>query len=96
MEQINPAIVDLTNMPNPHQQTIRYGLFDADAVLDRVARDRAATRQVLPDARAAVMVTHLNETSGRLAGAMSLSDFTASFDRAYLSDCPWDARPATR
>ncbi|MBQ6174633.1 MAG: adenylosuccinate synthetase [Clostridia bacterium] len=94
MERINPAIVDRTNTPNPHQQSIRYGFFDGPAVLDRVNRDRGETMRILPDAKAAVMVTHLNETGGKLAGDTALEDFTTAFDRAYLSDCPWDARPA--
>lgn len=94
VERINPAIVDRTNTPNPHQQTIRYGFFDGGAVLGRVRRDLEVTRQVLPDAESAVLVTHLNETGGRLAGDMPLRELTSAFDRAYLSDCPWDVRTA--
>ena len=94
MEKINPEIIDFTNVYNPFQQGIRYGFFDGEAVLQRVTKDLAATRQVIPDAVSAVLVTHLNETEGRLAGDMQLPEFTASFDRAYLSDCAWNVYAA--
>ena len=95
-ERIHPDIMDRTNLPNPHQQSLRYAPFDGPAVLSRVQKDLAATRAVLPRAAAAVLVTHLNETGGRLWGNMHLPDFLSRFDRAYVSDCPWDARPAGR
>ncbi|MBR6186709.1 MAG: adenylosuccinate synthetase [Clostridia bacterium] len=93
-EAINPAMLDRTNLPNPHQQTLRYGLFDGPAILSRVQKDLKAAREVLPKAASAALVTHLNETAGRLCGNMALPDFLSHFDRAYLSDCPWDAGPA--
>ena len=93
-ERINPDMTDRTNIPNPHQQTLRYGWFDSRAVLKRILADRDAARKVLPDASASVMVTHLNETGGALAGGDSLEAFCRHFDRAYLSDSPWSAREA--
>ena len=93
-EQINPRMVDLTNLPNPHQQTLRYGFFDGQAVLSRIQADKTATRTVLPKAAAALLITHLNETKGRLCGDASISGMIPLFDRVYLSDCPWEARPA--
>jgi len=92
--RINPDMTDRTNIPNPHQQSLRYGFFDAKAVLSRVENDLRATRAILPRAVSAIMVTHLNETKGKLAQRMPLSDFTSRFDRVYLSDCPWSAAPA--
>lgn len=92
MEDINHAIVDRTNMPNPHQQAIRYGMFDAQAVLDRVQQDCGRTREVLPDAACTVLVTHLNETGGRMTGGAELDAFMAHFDEGYISDCPWSIR----
>ena len=92
-EQINPAMTDRTNVPNPHQETLRYGLFDPEAVLARVEADLAATRAVLPRAASALLVTHLNETGGLLAGGASLSAFADRFDRAYVSDAPWRVCP---
>ena len=93
VSEIGDGIVDRTNVPNPHQQTLRYGRFDAQAVLRRVEADAQASRQLLPNARTAAFVTHLNETGGELRGNMALADFIARFDRAYLSDDPFDARP---
>lgn len=90
---INPHMLDRTNVPNPHQQALRYGLMDAPAVLRRVDADRRATAALLPAARFSMMVTHLNETGGALTGDVPLADFLRGFDRAYLSDVPWDARP---
>ena len=89
-ERINETMVDRTNMPNPHQQSLRYGLFDGHAVLSRVRADWMSTRAVLPEAKTAVLITHLNETNGRLCGEMPLPEFTAAFDQVYLSSCPWD------
>ena len=93
-EMINPDMTDRTNIPNPHQQTLRYGFFDPEAVLARVRADRTETRTVLPDASSSVLVTHLNETGGKLACQTPLEAFAACFDRAYVSDCPWEVRDA--
>ena len=93
-ERIDPLMEDRTNIPNPHQQTLRYGLFDGEAVLERVRADREETMKLLPGAEASILVTHLNETKGALAGDMRLSDLLGAFDRAYLSDSPWAVRPA--
>ena len=90
-ERIGKRLRDRTNVPNPHQQTLRYGTFDGGAVMKRVRADLEATRAVLPGAVPAVLVTHLNETGGRLKGNLSLEELTAQFDRAAVSDCPWDA-----
>ena len=59
--------------------------------MKRVRADLEATRAVLPGAVPAVLVTHLNETGGRLKGNLSLEELTAQFDRVAVSDCPWDA-----
>ena len=90
-EMIGKGIRDRTNTPNPHQQTLRYGLFDGKALMKRVTADLKASRTVLPGATSAVMVTHLNETGGCLKGDMVLEDLASRFDRAMISDCPWDA-----
>lgn len=90
-EQIGEGITDRTNVPNPHQETLRYGLFDGPAVMKRVRADLEAAREVLPGAASAVLVTHLNETGGCLKGNTRLEELTAQFDRAAVSGCPWDA-----
>ena len=91
-EEINPSIIDRTNRPNPHQQELRFGLFDGPAILKRVQGDLTITRSVLPDAVAEAVVTHLNETNGELKGNLTLSGFTSRFGKAWLSDCPWSIR----
>ena len=65
-------------------------MFDGPAVLSRIRADREATRKVLPEATAAALVTHLNETGGELRGNIKVAEFIRHFDRAYLSDSPWD------
>ena len=89
-ERIGKGIRDRTNVPNPHQQTLRYGLFDGQAVLKRVQADLDETRRILPDTMASVLVTHLNETNGEMKGKMKLKEFSAHFDRTWLSDSPWN------
>ena len=41
MKGLQGGIVDLTNVPNPHQGALRFGLFDVDDFLAEVARDLA-------------------------------------------------------
>ena len=88
-ERINPDMTDRTNVPNPHQRTLRYGMFDARAVRDRIFSDLEATREVLPGAVPCLTVTHLNETGGELAGDETLDRFTRDFSRVVLSDSPF-------
>ena len=95
-ETINADMADRTNVPNPHQQSLRYGLFDPEAVLARTGKDQEATRAVLPDTVFSAVITHLNETGGKLACDMDLDAFTAHFDRVYLSDNPYAARQKGR
>ena len=87
-ERIGSGLWDPTNVPNPHQDTLRYGWFDGPAILDRVRADLAETRGVLPAASAAVLVTHLNETGGALRGDMKLESFLSFFSGRFLSDAP--------
>ena len=93
MSRINPEIVDLTNMPNPYQQTLRYGTFEAGEVLSRIRADREATRQLLPQARFSALVTHLNETGGEIFGNTTLREYAAHFDRVWISASKYSARP---
>ena len=92
---INPEMTDRTNVPNPHQQTLRYGFFDREAVLRRISADREATEKVLPGVTASLLITHLNETGGTLAGEAEPEDLLPAFDRIYLSDSPWAVREYT-
>ena len=93
-ERIGTGLRDLTNVPNPHQDTLRYGSFDGPAILRRVRADLTESRRILPAVSAAALVTHLNETGGELRGEMKLEDFAPHFDRVLLSDSPYAVREA--
>ncbi len=92
-ERINSNMEDRTNVPNPHQQSLRYGIFDAEAVLGRISRDQEETRKILPGATFSLMITHLNETEGEMTGEMKAAELEAHFDRVYRSDNPWFDTP---
>ena len=91
-EAINPRMTDRTNVPNPHQETLRYGFFDAGAVMGRIEGDFSRSVRLLPGLRKTLLITHLNETGGRLCGDGELADFAGAFDEAWLSDQPWELR----
>jgi len=88
-DRINPDMVDRTNVPNPHQHQLRYGFFDEKALMRRVEADRERAKAVLPHLRSAILITHLNETDGTLAGGASMAQLTQAFDRVLYSDAPW-------
>ena len=60
--EINPDMVDMTNVPNPHQGTMRYGKLDEKALIRRIREDFDSER--LPEryrAKRKLAVTHINE-----------------------------------
>ena len=66
-EEINADMVDLTNVPNPHQGTIRYGRLEEKALLKRVREDFDSVQ--LPKKcriRRTLAVTHKNEYPGNV------------------------------
>ena len=66
-EEINPDMVDLTNVPNPHQGTLRYGKLEKAAFLKRIKNDFDSER--LPEninIRRTIAVTHVNEFANPL------------------------------
>ena len=83
-EEINPDIVDLTNVPNPHQQSIRYGRFSVNEIMKRIEKDRSDTNTILP-VKTAIFVTHLNETGGDICGDTDMARLVENFDKAYCS-----------
>lgn len=84
---INADMIDRTNVPNPFQGTMRYGLLDADALLGRIREDFGGK---LPGAALSLAVTHVNETGGCLAGSGEKREAVEAlgrhFDRLYVSD----------
>lgn len=65
--EINPDMVDLTNVPNPHQGTLRYGKFtlaDGEQAIKRIHTDCQYYEQngiVLPNCNRSIVITHTNE-----------------------------------
>ena len=53
---INKEIVDLTNIPNPYQDTIRYGMLILDDLKDRIISDLGSA-----NVNKSIAITHLNE-----------------------------------
>ena len=53
---INENIVDLTNIPNPYQDTIRYGMLMPDDLKNRIISDLGSA-----NVNKSVAITHLNE-----------------------------------
>lgn len=64
-EDINAAMVDLTNVPNEFQETLRYGFFDFEAfrgALDRELPYASAIAGRAASFKQHIALTHLNET----------------------------------
>lgn len=78
--EINPNMQDLTNVPNPHQGTLRYGKMDVEALIERVENDFKPMRRY--DAKISLAITHTNESN-----AFSLDDVEGrGFHRIYTSN----------
>lgn len=77
-ELINPDMVDATNVPNPHQGSLRYGLIDQKAFAQRILNDFSPAEKLL--AKMSLAITHCNEYEPHFS-----SKFLYMFDKAYLS-----------
>ena len=77
-ELINPDMVDLTNIPNPHQGHLRYGLIDQESLSQRIINDFAPAKKL--GAKLSLAITHCNEYEPHFS-----SKFLYMFDKAYLS-----------
>lgn len=53
---INEKIIDLTNIPNPYQDTIRYGTLDLNDLKDRIEADLSGR-----NIKKSIAITHCNE-----------------------------------
>lgn len=56
-EEINPNMEDLTNVPNPHQGTLRYGKMDSKELESRARMDFSTNHPWKPS----LSITHTNE-----------------------------------
>lgn len=74
-EDINPDMVDLTNVPNPHQGSLRYGKLDLNELVDRIKNDSRNIKTYI-----SLAVTHMNEYQ------IDISSIILNFNNIYLSD----------
>ena len=70
-EEINPDIVDKTNMPNPWQGDLRFGYINQDTLAERVKKDFAA----YSNANAHMVFTQLNYTNGMIATGTNVREY---------------------
>lgn len=70
-EDINPDIVDKTNMPNPWQGDLRFGYLNQDTLAERVKKDFAA----YSNANAHMVFTQLNYTNGMIATGTNVREY---------------------
>lgn len=78
-EEINPDMQDLTNVPNPHQGTLRFARLNEKSMEDRILKDFEPARKY--GAKLSLSVTHQNEYN------YAFSDkFKRNFDFIYYSD----------
>lgn len=59
-EDINPNMVDLTNVPNEFQGTLRYGKLDLNDLKNRIEKDFDSNRGGL-NIKKSLAITHINE-----------------------------------
>ena len=77
--EINPDMQDFTNVPNPHQGTLRYARLDEKSLKERILKDFEPARKY--GAKISLAVTHENECD------YVFSDkFIDNFDCIYYSD----------
>lgn len=81
--EINPNIVDMTNVYNENQGYIRYGLFDKDEMMSRINKD---LKNHTENVKRSLFVTHLNYTGNDIWGNARIQDFKQAFSTIYLSD----------
>lgn len=82
-EEISPDMEDLTNVPNPHQGTLRYGKMDFSELARRVHEDFSC----INGWGLSVAVTHRNEVDSlfKSVDSIELSDLEKCFGSIYLS-----------
>ena len=82
-EEINPDMEDLTNVPNPHQGTLRYGKLDVYELIGRIHKDFSGRN----DWKLSLAATHRNEVDSlfKSVDSIGLSDLKKCFGSIYLS-----------
>lgn len=82
-EEINPNMEDLTNVPNPHQGTLRYGKMNVSGLINRIQKDFSSRK----DWKISLSITHGNEVSGIFESVDSFetNELKRQFDSIYRS-----------
>lgn len=62
-DQLNPDIEDKTNVPNPWQDSIRYGQLNLQHLKDRIAKDK---KHYLCPIQQSIAFTHMNYSDGKI------------------------------
>ena len=60
-EFINSKMIDMTNVPNPFQDTLRYGTLDTDEMYQRCFNDIISVEMFGQKIEMSIALTHLNE-----------------------------------
>lgn len=61
-EDINNDMFDHTNLPNPHQGTLRYGFIFTESLMQRILKDfQLLTNQYLFVSKCSLAITHIDE-----------------------------------
>lgn len=84
VDQINPQIIDSTNIANEWQGYLRYGKFDKFDFIARVMYDQIQSKAILP-VNTSLFVTQVNYTDGDICGDTSISELQQHFDKCYVS-----------
>lgn len=78
-QEINPDMQDLTNVPNPHQGTLRYAKLIEKSLEERILKDFEPARKY--GAKLSLAITHENEYDYVFSNT-----FKKNFDYIYYSD----------
>lgn len=90
-EEINPDMIDNTNVPNGYQGTLRYGKLDVDALTARIKADFKKF-DFLPGTQISLAITHLNETLGMIPTEKGkISPCNIDIPKLYFSYNEYDA-----
>lgn len=82
-EEINQNMVDLTNVPNPHQGTLRYAKMNVLELISRIKKDFS----ILEDWEISLAITHGNEVPGIFDSVdeIDFENLKDNFDIVYRS-----------
>lgn len=89
-EDVNKALVDKTNQPNPWQDALRFGYLDQVELHNRVSTDVLDMFKTVPISTGKInlVYTQLNYTNGKIATPNGLEDILLPdfADHIYVSD----------